>query len=127
MATKGPGRWWRDGQRLRACTPTIETTKRDLSIHEEDPLPDEDLWRMGIMPLTPEVFPTGRVIAASVLRLTEQQLQALRSCDRGISIRFENCDIVNALLTAGFVERNVAGVIRVTKAGHEYLSYHATS
>ena len=57
-----------------------------------------------------------------VLTLTEQQLQALRSCARGISLRFESYEVVNPLLTAGFVEKNVAGVIRITKAGHEYLS-----
>ena len=55
------------------------------------------------------------------LLLTEQQLDALRLCARGISLRFESYDVVNPLLTAGFVEKNVAGVVRVTKAGYEHL------
>lgn len=79
------------------------------------------------MPLTSEAFPARRAIAASALRLTEKQLHALRSCAGGISLRFESCEIVDALQTAGFVEKNVAGVIRVTKAGYDYLRHRVTS
>lgn len=70
----------------------------------------------------PTVPPSaGHAVAPAVLLLTEQQLHALRSCARGISLRFESYDIVDPLLTAGYLEKNFAGVIRVTKAGYEYL------
>jgi len=31
-------------------------------------------------------------------------------------------EIVNALLLAGLVEKNIVGVIRITREGQEYLS-----
>jgi hypothetical protein len=57
----------------------------------------------------------------SRMRLTDEQLEALRACANGVSLRFEKSEIVNALLEAGCAERNIAGVIRVTEKGHEYL------
>jgi hypothetical protein len=62
--------------------------------------------------------------AASVaprIRLSDEQLRALRACSQGISLRFEEWEIVNALLEAGFAEMNAAGVIRVTEEGRQYL------
>lgn len=53
--------------------------------------------------------------------LTKAQLKALQACAEGISLRFEDFAIVNALLEAGFAEKNVAGVVRVTAEGHRYL------
>ena len=63
----------------------------------------------------------------AVIRLNEEQFEALRSCSKGISLRFERWEIVNPLLDAGLVEKNLAGVIRVTKEGHEYVRSHVTS
>ena len=60
-------------------------------------------------------------VAPSRPVLSAEQLQSLRSCADGISLRFEKWEIVTALLSLGFVEKNFAGVIRVTPAGHEYL------
>jgi hypothetical protein len=57
----------------------------------------------------------------SHVRLSEEQLAALRACANGISLRFEKPEIVNALLAAGYVSRNVAGVISITEHGTEYL------
>ncbi len=57
-------------------------------------------------------------------RLTVEQLECLRSCARGISLRFERSDIVNALIAGGYAEKNVAGVVTVTAKGHEYLGTH---
>ena len=54
--------------------------------------------------------------------MRRKQLHALRACARGLSLRFEEWEIVNALLLAGFVEKNVVGVIRITKEGQDYLS-----
>jgi hypothetical protein len=58
-------------------------------------------------------------------RLTGEQLEALSRCARGISLRFESWEIVDALVAAGFVERGVAGVVTVTPVGHEYLRTNA--
>jgi len=66
-------------------------------------------------------LPAGGAVVPIALLLTEQQLDALRLCARGISLRFESHDVVNPLLTAGFVEKNVAGVVRVTKSGYGHL------
>ncbi len=53
--------------------------------------------------------------------LTEEQLERLVACARGISLRFESPHTVNALIEAGYVERNVAGVVTITASGHAYL------
>jgi hypothetical protein len=42
----------------------------------------------------------------------------------GDSLRFERSEIVNALIEGGYAERNVAGVVRVTARGHEYIRTH---
>jgi hypothetical protein len=63
-------------------------------------------------------------------RLTYEQLEVLRACARGISIRFDEPEIVNALLEGGYAEKNVAGVIAVTVRGLKYLQdtiYKATA
>ena len=54
-------------------------------------------------------------------RLTPEQLEALSRCAKGISLRFDDPRIVEALVNAGFVQRGLAGVIRLTAAGQEYL------
>jgi hypothetical protein len=48
----------------------------------------------------------------------------LRECAKGISLRFEKAEVVSALVLGGYAERNVAGVVRVTPKGHEYLREH---
>lgn len=53
--------------------------------------------------------------------LTDEQLSRLRQCAKGISLRFEKAEIVNALIAAGYAERNVDGVITVTTKGRRYL------
>jgi hypothetical protein len=57
-------------------------------------------------------------------RLTEEQLERLRSCAKGISLRFERSEIVNALIEGGYVQQNVVGVVTVTAKGHEYIRTH---
>ena len=57
-------------------------------------------------------------------RLTSDQLEALSRCARGISIRFESWEIVDALIAGGYVEKGVAGVVTVTATGQEYLRTH---
>lgn len=53
--------------------------------------------------------------------LTIEQLECLRSCAQGISIRFESRQITSALIERGYAERSVVGVITVTDKGLEYL------
>jgi len=54
--------------------------------------------------------------------LTEEQVEYLRRCARGISLRFDRLEIVDALVDGGYAEIGVAGVVRVTAKGQEYLS-----
>jgi hypothetical protein len=55
------------------------------------------------------------------VRLSGEQLEALSRCASGISLRFEAPEIVSVLVSAGYAERNVVGVIRVTEEGLRYL------
>ena len=59
------------------------------------------------------------------VHLTREQLDALRRCAKGISLRFEASPIVNALVAGGYVEKGVAGVVTVTAKGEEYLRTRA--
>lgn len=65
-------------------------------------------------------------VAMFTPRLTREQLECLSRCARGISVRFERSDIVDALVAGGYAERGVAGVVTVTAKGREYLRTHAT-
>ena len=66
----------------------------------------------------------SKPISYFTTRLTNEQLEALRACARGLSLRFEKPEIVNALVSGGYAERNIAGVITVTPKGHQYLQTH---
>ena len=59
-------------------------------------------------------------------RLSAEQMEALSRCARGISLRFEKAEIVHALIFAGYAERGVAGVVKITSQGREYLAQRAT-
>ena len=56
------------------------------------------------------------------IMLSREQLEALTRCAEGLSLRFDQAAVVNALLNAGYVRKNVVGVISITEAGREYLS-----
>ena len=58
--------------------------------------------------------------------LTSEQLEALRRCAKGISLRFDDRKIVDALIAAGYVERGIAGVVTITPKGREYLRAHTS-
>lgn len=64
--------------------------------------------------------------ASFTTRLNAEQLEALRRCARGISLRFEERAIVDALTAGGYANKGVAGVVTVTALGDEYLRAHAT-
>jgi hypothetical protein len=63
--------------------------------------------------------------ARSARRLTGEQLECLRRCAKGISLRFEASEIVDALVACGYVEEGVARVVTMTAEGHRYLQTHA--
>ena len=65
-------------------------------------------------------------VALLASRLTQEQLECLRRCAKGISVRFEREDIVGALVTGGYAEKGVAGVVTITVKGLEYLQTHAS-
>jgi hypothetical protein len=63
-------------------------------------------------------------LALHTTRLTTEQLESLRRCAKGISLRFEKLEIVTALVIAGYAEQGVAGVVTVTVKGQQYLGTH---
>ena len=58
--------------------------------------------------------------------LTSEQLECLSRCARGISLRFDRLEIVDALVAGGFAEKGVVGVVKITAKGQQYLSSHAS-
>ena len=64
-------------------------------------------------------------VASFKPRLTREQLECLKRGARGVTLRFERTELVDALFAAGYAERGLAGVVTVTSAGHEYLKKHA--
>jgi hypothetical protein len=69
--------------------------------------------------------PSGE-LALFTTRLTGEQLGSLSRCAKGISLRFERSEIVDALVAGGYAEEGVAGVVTVTAKGQQYLRTHAT-
>ena len=63
-------------------------------------------------------------VALFTPRLTREQLECLGRCAKGISIRFERSELVDALVVGGYAEQGVAGVVTVTGKGQEYLRTH---
>lgn len=74
-------------------------------------------------------FSTGgdapQLVAPSVPRLTDEQLECLRRCASGISLRFDAPEIVGALVAAGYAKEGVARVVTITAAGLQYLQTHS--
>ena len=66
----------------------------------------------------------AEALALHTTRLTTEQLESLRRCAKGISLRFERLEIVNARLIGGYAEEGVAGVVTVTVKGQQYLRTH---
>lgn len=64
-------------------------------------------------------------LALFTTRLTAEQLECLSRCAKGISIRFERSEIVDALVAGGYADQGVAGVVTVTVKGQQYLRTHA--
>jgi len=64
-------------------------------------------------------------VASFTTHLTAEQLECLSRCARGISIRFDKSEIVDALIACGYAEQGVASVVTVTAKGQQYLRTHA--
>jgi predicted metal-binding protein len=78
--------------------------------------PTRDLHPLSIVP--------SETRALHTTRLTAEQLECLSRCAKGISVRFEASELVDALVVGGYVEKGVAGVVTVTAEGREYLRTH---
>ena len=63
-------------------------------------------------------------LASFKTRLTAEQLEALRRCAKGISLRFESWAIVDALVDGGYAEKGMAGVVTATAKGKAYVRTH---
>jgi predicted metal-binding protein len=72
------------------------------------------------------IVTSSEKVALFTPRLTREQMECLSRCARGISIRFERSDLVDALVAGGYAENGLAGVVTVTAKGHEYLRTHAS-
>ncbi len=67
----------------------------------------------------------SETLALLKTHLTGEQLECLSRCAKGISLRFEASEIVDALVAGGYAEKGVAGVVTVTANGQQYLRTHA--
>ena len=68
----------------------------------------------------------SEAVASLATHLTGEQLESLSRCAKGISLRFERSEIVDALVAGGYAEKGVAGIITVTAKGRQYLRTHAS-
>jgi hypothetical protein len=67
----------------------------------------------------------SEALASHIRRLTGEQFACLSRCAKGISLRFEASEFVDALIVDGYAEKGVAGVVTVTIKGQQYLRTHA--
>jgi hypothetical protein len=77
-------------------------------------------------PTPPPAAESSEGVAPFKTRLTREQHECLSRCARGISVRFERSDLIDALVEAGYAEKGVAGVVTVTTRGREYLQQQST-
>lgn len=68
----------------------------------------------------------SEALALHATRLTGEQLECLSRCAKGISLRFDRLEIVDALVFGGYADKGVAGVVTVTARGQQYLQTHAS-
>ncbi len=65
------------------------------------------------------------LVLVPTIQLTSEQLECLRRCARGISLRFDEPADVDALVAAGYAKQGVARVVTMTAKGLHYLQMHA--
>lgn len=57
--------------------------------------------------------------------LTDEQLEHLRRCADGHTLRYEPLRIVAALVDRGYAKEGIGRVVTVTPEGQQYLRTHA--
>lgn len=67
----------------------------------------------------------SETLALLETHLNGEQLECLSRCARGISVRFQRLEILDALVAGGYAERGVAGVVTVTAKGQQTVSADA--
>jgi hypothetical protein len=65
------------------------------------------------------------LVVVPTIQLTPEQVECLRRCARGISLRFDEPADVDALVAAGLVKQGIARVVTMTAKGLRYLQTHA--
>jgi len=75
---------------------------------------------------SPSVAKPSETLPLVAAQLTDQQLERLSRCAKGISLRFESSEIVDALVAGGYAEKGVGGLVTVTDKGQQYLRTHAS-
>lgn len=78
---------------------------------------------IGALKSKPDVEPS-QSLKSFKIRLTDEQFECLSRCARGISLRFEASEIVDALVAGGYSQIGVARVVSMTAKGHQYLQMH---
>jgi len=63
----------------------------------------------------------SKSFAMSAACLTHKQPECLQRCARGISLRFDATEIVDALVAGGYAREGVARVVTITAKGMQYL------
>jgi hypothetical protein len=69
---------------------------------------------------------SSEALALHATRLTGEQFECLSRCAKGISLRFEASEIVDALVAGGYAEKGVAGIVALTVKGQQYLRTHVS-
>jgi hypothetical protein len=63
-------------------------------------------------------------LASFATLLTDEQLDRLRRCADGNTLRFEASGIVAALVAGGYAKEGIGRVVTVTPTGYWYLQTH---
>jgi len=85
---------------------------------------NQDMTQHVVLKSLPITNPSES-LASFTTRLTDEQLEALSRCAKGISLRFDAPEIVDVLVAGGYAEKGVAGVVTVTVKGRQYVGRHA--
>jgi hypothetical protein len=74
--------------------------------------------------LVPSTDPT-QTPQSLTSHLTSEQVDCLRRCAKGNTLRFEAVEIVSALIAGGYAQRSISGVVTLTAKGRHYLKTNA--
>ena len=65
------------------------------------------------------------VWARKLQLLTDEQLERLKRCADGNTLRYEPSEIVAVLVAGGYAKEGIARVVKVTPKGQQYLRAHS--